>query len=280
MHKPVLTTEITKSILEMNKVENVLDATFGRGGHSKAISSHLKQVKITAIDRDLEAVKYAKEAFSNIEIHHMNFSSANTLNKTFDAIILDLGVNSNQLEDQSRGFSFKLDGPLDMRMDRTQKLQAFHLVNELSERELCKLFTEYGEIKNPQKIVSSIISYRKNKKIESTLELSKLICSKVKRYKTKNHPATNYFLALRIKVNEELESISEAITTFIDMLNFSGRLFAISFHSLEDRILKFKFKNNAYGFQLNKKVIKPSFEEIKNNPRSRSAKLRIFEKNV
>ena len=259
MHIPVLTKEIIDNLLEMNKLENVLDSTFGRGGHSKAISTHLKQVKITAIDRDLEAVKYGGEVFPDIEIHHMNFSSANTLNKTFDAIILDLGVSSNQLEDQERGFSFKLDGPLDMRMDRTQTLRASDLVNELSYKELCKLFSEYGEIKRPQKVVNSIISYRKKKKIESTLELSNLICSKLNRYKVRNHPATNYFLALRIKVNEELDSISEAISSFIDILNSGGRLYAISFHSLEDRLLKFKFKNNDHGFQLNKKVIKPSF---------------------
>ena len=157
----------------MDRVTSILDATFGRGGHLIAIHNAFRKAKIVAIDRDLEAIQFAKDNVSklfnpdSIEIHHMNFSRAYTLKKTFDAIIVDLGVCSSQLESAHRGFSFRLDGPLDMRMNTEEKLLASHLVNNLNYKQLCELFIKYGQIKRPQKVVNASIHHRKNKKIDS-----------------------------------------------------------------------------------------------------------------
>lgn len=283
LHKPVLLREILTSLKEMKKLFSVLDATFGRGGHSKSIFDTLENVNVTAIDRDLESILFAKNDFEymnsdNFRIHHMNFCDAHTLKRSFDAIIVDLGMSSAQLDKADRGFSFRLNGPLDMRMDKSQKLTASYLVNNLSDKQLCELFREYGEIKSPQKVVHAIIHHRKKKKIETTLELSNIISSHTSWRRSGHHPATNFFMALRIGVNNELDSLSDSIESFIDMLNPGGRLMVISFHSLEDRIIKFIFKDHNLGRRINKKVIKPDHNEIKDNPRSRSAKLRVFEK--
>ncbi len=283
LHKPVLLREIISSLNEMNKPLSILDATFGRGGHSKSIFDTLENVNVTAIDRDLESVLFAKNNFEymnpdNFSIHHMNFCDAYTLKKYFDAVIVDLGMSSTQLDKADRGFSFRLNGPLDMRMDQSQKLTASYLVNNLSYKQLCELFKEYGEVRSPQKVVNAIIHHRKKKKIETTLELADIISSHTSWKRSGHHPATNFFMALRIRVNSELDSLSDSIESFIDMLNPGGRLMVISFHSLEDRIIKFIFKDHNMGKRINKKVIKPDNNEIKDNPRSRSAKLRIFEK--
>lgn len=280
-HVPVLINEIVDAFLPLKGRPHLtyLDGTFGRGGHLKEISTRISPEKIIACDQDMDAISYAKKYFPQIEIHHKNFAEFALSNKAdLDAILLDLGVSSPQLDNPTRGFSFNKEGPLDMRMNQSYSLSAKDIIQTYEEQELVELFKVYGEVEKPQRVVRAICSDRLKKPFETTAQLAGLI-ERVDGWKKKGfHPATQYFMALRLVVNRELQVIEESIPLFVEQLTDGGRIAVITFHSLEDRIVKNIFRNSDFGYLVNKKVIVPSEEECKMNPRARSAKLRIFQK--
>lgn len=288
-HRPVLVKEVLSVFPDPPL--SLLDCTFGRGGHSQAFLRAFPEIKILALDRDLEAIEYGKKQlpplFKNrLKLQNINFHDfpiKTDCYSFFDGILMDLGVSSPQLENPKRGFSFYRKGPLDMRMDeKKQTLKAKDILNDSSKEELIHLFKEYGEIPNPFPVINHLITERKKKEIESVEEFVKIILRHNFWNGRNLHPATAYFLALRIKVNNELEGLNFCLEPYLNLLKHGGKFMIISFHSLEDRIIKQSFKNfvkTKKGSLWNKKTIKPSLEEIKSNPRSRSAKLRVFIKN-
>lgn len=283
MHIPVLLDEILKAAAEAPiPPRRFLDATFGRGGHTSALIKKFENLRVVALDRDPEAILYGKEHFPQIEFHHCDFARFQELQLElgFDLILLDLGVSSPQLDQAERGFSFYHNGPLDMRMDPTRGERASALVNEWPKEALVELFQNLGEIRRPHRVVDAIVADRKTKKFETTNELSQLI-ERIEGWRKKGqHPATKYFLALRLAVNQELEQVQRALPNLIEALEIGGRLMVITFHSLEDRIVKYSLRESMLGRPVNKKVIQPTWPEQKSNPRARSAKLRIFERTV
>ena len=293
---------LNESIEGLNIKENgiYVDGTAGGGGHSFEIAKRLKKGRLIAIDRDPDAIKAATNRLKglNATIAHSNYSDfENVLNELkidkIDGMLLDLGVSSYQLDNAERGFSFHNEAPLDMRMSK-EGTSAADLVNNLSANELAKIFTEYGEERFSYKIACEIV---KRRPINTTTELASLIsnCYPAK-FKRDGHPARQVFQALRIAVNGELEIIAETLEKAANRLNIGGRLAVITFHSLEDRIVKKTFIKLCEGCTcppdfpvcvcgktpsnklVNKKPIIASEQEIKINARSRSAKLRILEK--
>lgn len=290
-HYPVLFNEIL-SLLDVRlqrqpgQVVHALDCTFGRGGHSQGLMHISEDVQLTAFDQDLEAIEFGKLKFakeienSKLSLIHDNFANFPKHNlQKFDFILLDLGVSSPQLDQAGRGFSFYNDGPLDMRMNQKIGVTAEFIINTYSEEDLNKLFQEYGEIYKPYRVTRAICHDRKTQAFQRTQQLAGLI-ERVDGWRQKgHHPATQYFMALRLAVNQELEVLRNTLPYFIDALNPHGLLAVISFHSLEDRIVKNCFRDSIEGGSLFKKVISPTDEECRLNTRSRSAKLRVFEKN-
>lgn len=282
MHKPVLLNEVVQFAKEISP-RTILDGTFGRGGHSKAMLEAIPEAVVTAIDQDLTAVKHGQAMTGpRLSIQHFNFHNVARLESRppggFDVILLDLGVSSPQLDEAERGFSFYHEGPLDMRMDQTLPYTAADVVNTWPEVELLDLFTSLGEIRRPQRVVRAIVADRKIKPFQSTRDLSGLI-ERVEGWSKKgHHPATRYFLALRMAVNNELSGLESCLPELMRALSPSGRLIIITFHSLEDRIVKYAFRESPLGRPLFKKVIVPGRDEERENPRSRSAKLRIFQR--
>ncbi|KYG62161.1 16S rRNA (cytosine(1402)-N(4))-methyltransferase [Bdellovibrio bacteriovorus] len=289
-HYPVLLQEVLAAFYPYREKESptYFDGTFGRGGHYSAMRYVIPQMKATVMDQDLAAIGYAKTRFQTeveqgqLKIIHGNFSqfSEHNLNN-FDMMLLDLGVSSPQLDQAERGFSFYHDGPLDMRMNQQQGMTAEMLVNTASEDELIRIFREYGEVYRPARVVRAIVNDRKTKAFQSTSQLAGLI-ERVDGWQIKgHHPATKYFMALRLAVNSELEVVEQALPAMMKALNPGGRLAVISFHSLEDRIVKNIFKEaEDLGRSVYKKVIVPTQEECDKNSRSRSAKLRVFERSA
>lgn len=286
MHKPVLLNEVLTIAKEIAP-KTLLDGTFGRGGHSRALLEAIPDVQLTGLDQDLAAIEHAHTQFidfqNRFKIHHFNFHDIANFESVpeggFDVILLDLGVSSPQLDTPERGFSFYHDGPLDMRMNQTQEASAADVVNTWSEVELNELFIEYGEVRRPQRVVRAIVNDRKEKPFTTTRELASLI-ERVEGWSKKgHHPATRYFLALRMAVNNELSGLEACIPDLLRALSPKGRLMIITFHSLEDRIIKYAFRERReFGRPLFKKVIVPSREEERENPRARSAKLRVFQR--
>lgn len=285
-HKPVLVNEVLRYCQE--NYTWVLDATFGLGGHSLALKRKQPHLKIIALDQDRQAVHWGSR-HSDFCIHHLNFHYFHqkrgdfflkySIPGGFDMILLDLGPSSPQLDQAERGFSFYKEGPLDMRMNQDLQQTAGDIIHQSGEEDLIQIFKELGEVKNPRPVVRSILRERKKQKIDSTIKLARLI-EKTVSWRNK-HPATPYFLALRLKVNNELMGLKESLPFLIQSLRNRGRIFVISFHSLEARIVKRIFKQSCLkkeGVLVNKKVIRPSREEVLSNPRSRSAQLRIFER--
>jgi len=291
MHIPVLPKEVIQ-YLNPKPNENFIDATFGQGGHTDLILKENKpQGKVLGIDIDPAQIENAKLQASNVEFKNrlilVNDSYINLKNivekydfKPINGILFDLGMSSQHLEESGRGFSFQKDEPLDMRYGKNQKhLTAENIVNEWSEKEIEQILREYGEERFSRKIAQEIIQARKKNPIKSTFQLVEIIKrSTPSWYQRKRiHWATKTFQALRIAVNDELEAIKQGLTKALDILEKEGRLVVISFHSLEDRIvknfLKEKTKQGLIKIQT-KKPIKPCLEEIKTNKRSRSAKLR------
>ena len=286
-HKPVLLSEVLR-VLDPKPNESYLDLTAGYAGHASAILDVTRNYKSSALtDRDDYAIEFLKGKYSGepIEILHMDFcrSARQFLQygKTFDMILADFGVSSPQLDQGNRGFSFSHDGPLDMRMDRRQELTAADIVNKWSEAKLIETFEKYGEMSPgfSRKVARIIVTRRP---FSSTGELANAIAAQTA--KSRIHPATKAFQAIRIVVNDELSLIEETLPILPKLLNPGGRLAIITFHSLEDRLVKDYFKEAAsLGEEsqleiINKRPITAEKLELVNNPRSRSAKLRAVRK--
>lgn len=303
MHISVLLNE---SIENLNIKEDgiYVDATLGYAGHSSQILNRIARGCLFAFDQDGEAIEYSTKILDqindNYEIINTNFVNIkDELNKRnikgVDGILFDLGVSSPQLDEAERGFSFHNDAKLDMRMNQKQELSAYEVVNNYPKDKLIKIFYEYGEEKFSKSIAEAICKYRENKPIETTLELTEIIKSSVpEKYRRLHHPARKVFQAIRIEVNDELNVLRKALNDSLELLNPGGRLCVITFHSLEDRIVKNTFKevtreNELYKgmpnipdeYKAKYKLIgkfKPTKEELENNNRSRSAILRVIER--
>lgn len=278
VHIPVLSREIITS-LGICPGGHYLDATVGGGGHSRIILATFSDVRVSGIDRDEMAISAATKNLAEFGSERVTFWQGNFAdyqpgNVKFDGIIADLGVSSAQFDLGDRGFSFRHSAPLDMRMDRTQSLCAAEIVNYWDEQELAKIFFEYGEERLSRRIAKQIVQQRP---FQTTTELADAIarCVPAKYRYGRIHPATRVFQALRIAVNQELESLERFLDKAPHWLKIGGQLGIISFHSLEDRIVKHRLRDSLSLEVLTKKPIIPQPDEEASNPRSRSAKLRF-----
>ncbi|MBQ7563031.1 MAG: 16S rRNA (cytosine(1402)-N(4))-methyltransferase RsmH [Lachnospiraceae bacterium] len=311
-HRSVLLEE-TIELLAIRPEGTYVDCTLGGGGHALSILSRLNEKGcLIGIDRDGDALKAAEErltsehhACKNVFLVRDNYRNIrNVLREleraSVDGVVLDLGVSSYQLDTPKRGFSYKEGScaPLDMRMDQRQSLSAREVVNEYPKEELYRILRDYGEERFAAQIANKIAAEREKKEIETTFELAEIVKSAVtmKVRNKKGHPAKQTFQAIRIEVNGELDALSESIDTMIELLNPRGRIAAITFHSLEDRIVKNAFKRNedpcicpkdfpvcvcgrkSKGRVITRKPIAPGGEELSENNRAKSAKLRVFER--
>jgi 16S rRNA (cytosine1402-N4)-methyltransferase len=290
MHIPVLLQEVIK-FLNPQSNENFIDMTAGEGRYAMAILQYTAPLgKILGIDLDEESLKVAKEnlvAFENRAILKQgNYKDIDKIAKEVDilpvsGIVFDLGLGTFQIEDSSRGFSFLRDEPLKMTFDLGSEMSAEKVINESSLELLTKIFQEYGEEKNAYKIARAIVEERKNKKITRTSELVEIIEKTVDGRRNRLHPATKIFQALRIYVNDELNNLKEGLEKSVKILDKDGRIAVVSYHSLEDRLVKKFYKEKEKEGVLKiitKKPITPTKVEVLNNRRSRSAKLRIAQK--
>ncbi len=307
-HKSVLLDECIEN-LKIRKDCVYVDGTLGGGGHSYHILKALNGTgMLIGIDRDTDALQAASEKlkeFSNFKTVHDNHANIKNILERLelsgvDGILLDLGVSSYQLDEADRGFSYMHDAKLDMRMNREDELSAYEVVNNYSEEKLFRIFVDYGEEKFSRSIARKICQKRVERPIETTFELVDIIKSAMpsKALNEKQHPAKRVFQAIRIEVNQELEKLKQAVEDSILSLNDGGRLCIITFHSLEDKIVKHAYEEmegrctcppdfpvcvcgyKSYGKIINKKPITSSDEELEENPRARSAKLRVFERIV
>ncbi|MCL2249764.1 MAG: 16S rRNA (cytosine(1402)-N(4))-methyltransferase RsmH [Oscillospiraceae bacterium] len=305
-HLPVLLSE-SLDYLNIKPDGVYVDGTLGRGGHSFEIASSLKDGKLITIDTDEAAIGEAQEKLARfkdkITYVHDNFRNISAILNdlgidSVDGMLFDLGVSSPQLDDESRGFSYKHDHRLDMRMDKSKDFTAYELVNVESEEELRRIFFEYGEEKFSRLIAKKLVAERSKSKIETTGELNEIIFSAIpaSARREEQHPAKRIFQAIRIAVNDELGAVEEMLKSAPNLLAPNGRLCVISFHSLEDRIVKNSFKEHSETCSCSKKLPvcicnkEPSLKiitkkpitagaiEIENNPRARSAKLRVAER--
>lgn len=289
MHTSVLLNEVIEN-LEIKPKGHYADLTGGFGGHSQKIFENLDiDGVLYIVDQDLDAINFLKDKFKdkkNVKIFHQNHSSwINQYKDQFklDGLLADLGVSSKQLDDEKRGFSFMRDGPLDMRMNQDQEFSAYDVVKDYSLDDLIKIFKEYGNERHAFKIARAIVHDREIKEFKTTLELEGLAYRVLGKYyrNQKIHPATRIFQALRIEVNGELQSLENLLNDFPKILADQGYALMISFHSLEDRLVKNTFRDlkQKSGWNLiTKKPIIPTEDEVKNNVRSRSAKLRVIQR--
>jgi 16S rRNA (cytosine1402-N4)-methyltransferase len=282
-HIPVLAQEIIKR-LEIELDGHYLDATLGRGGHTRLILESYPHVRVTAIDRDVTAIEVCHSQLSplfgeRLEFWQGNFADYPSKKEEFTGIIADLGVSSPQLDQAERGFSFRHEAALDMRMDCQQSLTASEMINHWSEEDLADIFYHYGEERLSRRIARKIINIRP---LKTTTELAEAIaaCYPAKARYGRIHPATRVFQALRIAVNDELGSLERFLDISPQWLKIGGKIGIISFHSLEDRRVKHSFRDSDSLQVLTKKPITADVEEIKQNPRSRSAKLRFAQRIV
>lgn len=298
-HISVLFEETIDS-LNIKKDGLYVDCTCGGAGHSRAILEHIPDGVLVAVDRDPDAIKVITERIGNmpqVEIVNNNFSNIKDIlnGRQADGILADLGVSSFQLDTPERGFSFHHDAPLDMRMSKTGK-SAFDVVNGYTEQELCNIITRYGEEKFARNIAKNIVKARNEKNIETTLELAEIIKDSVPaKYRRDGHPARKTFQAIRIEVNDELSMLGQAVDDMFHSLKIGGRLSIITFHSLEDRTVKEKFREFSQGCTCPKefpvcvcgktpegkiihKGLSAKQSELDMNNRSRSAKLRTIER--
>lgn len=284
-HISVLLQEVIDG-LNIKPGEKYIDATLGGGGHTKAILQ--KGGKVLGIDQDSDAISYVREHVSdtNLIVTQGNFADIAQIAQHFGfdsvaGILLDLGISSHQIDEGSRGFSFLQEAPLDMRMNRSLSVTAKDLINGLHKGELIELFTKYGEEHLAKRIAEKIVLVRQAEPIETTGQLAQIVASVYPKGDKKVHPATKVFQSLRIAVNDELHALESVLPQAVHLLKLGGRLAVISFHSLEDRIVKRAFEGYAakgLGLIITKKPIEPSLAEQEANRRSRSSKLRIFEK--
>lgn len=305
-HVSVLLDECIK-YLNINPDGIYVDGTLGLGGHSEEIAKRLNGGKLIAIDRDLESIERAGERLApwadKVTIVHGNFRDVaeilaeHGIDKV-DGMLFDLGVSSPQLDDEERGFSYMKDAPLDMRMDTTDNVDAWFIVNRWPEDKIACILRCYGEERHAKRIAAAIVKAREEKEIRTTLELVEIIKSAMPAaaLREKQHPAKRSFQAIRIAVNDELSAVSKMMETAPDCLKIGGRLCVISFHSLEDRIVKSAIHERENGCtcpreapvctcgfvqtlkSVTRKPITPGGEELELNPRSRSAKLRVAER--
>lgn len=307
-HKSVLLKECIEN-LNIKPAGIYVDGTLGGGGHSYEILKKLNENgKLIGIDRDKEAIQAASnrlKEFSNfIAIHSNHANIVNVLEELkipgVDGVLLDLGVSSYQLDEADRGFSYMHNAKLDMRMNQEDKLSAYEVVNNYSVEKLERIFSDYGEERYSKSIARKIVERREEKNIETTFELVDIIKSAMpsKALNEKQHPAKRVFQAIRIEVNEELTKLKQAVVDMIMSLNNGGRLAIITFHSLEDKIVKHTYeemegrcicpkdfpicvcKVKSYGKIVNKKPIISNEKELEDNARARSAKLRVFERKI
>ena len=305
-HRPVLLDECIEA-LNIRPDGIYLDGTLGRAGHSREIARRLTTGRLICVDRDQAALDAAQDRLADwmdkVTLVHSNFDRIDAILNDLslsgvDGMLFDLGVSSPQLDDGSRGFSYMADAPLDMRMDRSEGLTAADVVNTWSQEELRRILFQYGEERCAGQIAAAIVRRRADKPIDTTLELVEVIKSAMpaKALREKQHPAKRSFQAIRIAVNDELASVDRMIRGAVPRLNKGGRLAVITFHSLEDRIVKTGLAEFAKGCTcppdfpvcvcgktpdvklVNKKPILPTEREVEENPRARSAKLRVAEK--
>ena len=305
-HKPVLLAECIEA-LHIRPEGIYVDGTLGRAGHSREIAKRLTTGRLICVDRDQAAIDAAQERLApwmdRVTLVHSNFDRISGILDELnlpgvDGMLFDLGVSSPQLDDAERGFSYMADAPLDMRMDRDQSLTAYEIVNNWPREELKSILYEYGEERYAPQIAAAIERVRTDRPIETTLELVDIIRSAMppSALREKQHPAKRSFQAIRIAVNDELGAVRQGMEAAIDHLKPGGRLAVITFHSLEDRIVKNVFQDAAKGCTcppsfpvcvcghkpkikiLTKKPIIATREEVEENPRSRSAKLRVAER--
>lgn len=299
-HQPVLLEAVLEHLLAGSPAV-VLDATLGGGGHSEAILEARPSARLIGMDADEAALEFARERLKRFgarfqavqgNFRTMDEKLAALGIRQLDAILMDLGVSSRQLDDPKRGFSFRFDGPLDMRMDRSAGVSAADWVKEATEEELARVIREYGEERHAAKIARAIVHERKTNEIRTTEQFSELVARTLGAPPAANrrpgaslgkiHPATRTFQAIRIVVNDELGALEEGLAKAVELLRVGGRLAVITFHSLEDRLVKNVFRKEQRQTGrlrwINKHVIRPEIGEIRKNPRSRSAKLRVVEK--
>ncbi|MDK9579927.1 16S rRNA (cytosine(1402)-N(4))-methyltransferase RsmH [Sneathia sanguinegens] len=301
-HKPVLYNEVIENMIKP-EYNIYVDCTLGGGGHSEGILKNSK-AKLIAIDQDDEAIKFSTkrlEKYSDrVKIFKNNFSNLKYVlymagYDKVDAILMDIGVSSNQLDKIDRGFSYKKEAFLDMRMNKEKELTAYEIVNKFTEEEIANIIFKYGQEPKARRIARYICKYREENEIKTTTQLAELVIRAIGK-SMKKHPAKRTFQALRIYVNNELEVLEKTIDDAIELLNKGGRLLIITFHSLEDKIVKEKFryyenpctcpkdipicvcKKKSYGKIINKKAIVASNSELESNNRAHSAQLRIFER--
>ena len=297
MHKSVLLDECIQ-YLSLNDESKIVDCTLGYGGHSSEILKRIKRGFLFAFDQDLEAIKFCEKKLlsigNNFKIINSNFCNlkAEVGNEKINGILYDLGVSSPQLDDGERGFSFHQEAKLDMRMDQSQELTAWEVVNNYEYKELVNIFINYGEEKFSTSIAKAII---KNRPIDTTMELTEIIRNSVpEKYRREKHPARKVFQAIRIEVNDELHVFESSLRQALDLIEVGGRIGVITFHSLEDKLCKDIFKEVTDIDTALKdlpvipeeylpkykivKTVSPSEQEIDENPRARSAKLRVIER--
>lgn len=296
VHNPVMLSEII-DYLNLSPGKTIVDATVGTGGHSKSIIERIMPGgRLIGIDRDEESLGVAKERLGQYggacQFIYGNFFELDTILerlsiKKIDGILFDLGVSSFQLEDPKRGFSFQYEGPLDMRLDRNSYISAYDLVNNLNEEEISSLLWNFGQERWHNRIAHLMVEEREKQPITTTSQLANIVIRAIPhRYRYKYyriHPATRTFLGIRIAVNRELETLETAMNKAIELLDTRARICVISFHSLEDRVVKLSFRKSAQEGKINiitPKPLTPTISEIEANPSSRSAKLRVAEKSL
>ncbi len=300
-HTPVMLKEVLE-ILSPAQGKTYIDATFGAGGYSEAILKH-SDCRVIAFDRDESVGAFAnvlKDKFGNrFDFHHLPFSKMDSLPIQADGVVFDLGVSSMQLDQGERGFSFSKNAPLDMRMDKSQSRTAYNFVNDLDEKDMADFIYMYGEERHSRRIAKAITNARKIKAVTDTAELAEIITLVLPRKKQAIHPATRTFQAIRIWVNDELGELEQGLNAAFNMLQNQGRMVVVSFHSLEDRMVKnfissqlesiatpnrhtpfeaLEQKKECYLHTLTRGALMPGEDECMTNPRARSARLRAATK--
>lgn len=291
-HKPVMYKEALE-YLDPKPGDIIIDATVGLGGHTEELIKRVRPGgRVIGIDRDEESLSYAgdrlKDYADSLLLVHGDFRQIDEIMRKLgidkvDGILYDFGLSSFQIQDAKRGFSFNREGPLDMRMDRNSYISAYDLVNNLTESEISNMLKLYGQERWHNRIARFVVQERSRSPISTTTQLSNIVLRSMPYHRGHwhIHPATRTFMALRIAVNRELEAIDSSLIKSADLLNKGGRICAISFHSLEDRIVKNNFKKFAKEGRLKivtAKPLRPSFLEIRENRRARSAKFRVAER--
>lgn len=293
-HIPCMLDEVLE-YLNLTPGKTIVDCTLGTAGHSVEIIKRIvPNGKLIGIDRDQESIEIAKDRLAdysgNFELAYGNFSEVDNILKNLnvngiDGILFDLGISTFQLQNSQRGFSFQQEGPLDMRLDRNSYISAYDLLNNLNEQEISNILWTFGEERWHNRIARSLIREREKHPITTTAELANIVCKSIpgrfRQYHYKIHPATRTFQAIRIAVNRDLESLESVISKVIPLLNKGGRICIISFHSLEDRIVKINFKKFAAQQEIKiitPKPLTPRESEVRQNPASRSSKLRVAER--